>query len=139
MFRTWDAISIVIDYTCLDPMPADDLGIGIAIERERDLMLVAQFGTTNPSGHEERDAQTGTMLTPPHRKGRFVVDLPEQQLLEGDYLISLGLLPNISGHVEFYEYRHRVYRIRIIPAGYRSGSVFYPYVRYANQALVGCK
>ena len=55
--------------------------------------------------------------------------------MEGDYLISLGLLPNIPGHVEFYEYRHRAYRVRIMPAGYASGAVFFPQVVFENRPL----
>jgi ABC-type polysaccharide/polyol phosphate transport system ATPase subunit len=124
MFRTWDRFSICVDYHCDGEAPLETLGLAIGIERERDLLLVSQFSTINPTGHERRDIATAKGLRRAAKIGQFTVDLGELQLMEGDYLISLGLLPNIPGHVEFYEYRHRAYRVRIIPAGYASGAVF---------------
>jgi lipopolysaccharide transport system ATP-binding protein len=135
MFRTWDQFSICVDYHCDGEAPAESLGIAIGIERERDLLLVAQFTTINPTGHEERDVATSKDLRRAAPAGQFTVDLGELQLMEGDYLISIGLLPNIPGHVEFYEYRHRAYRIRVIPAGYASGAVFFPQVIFENRSV----
>ena len=134
MFRTWDKFAICIDYCCESAPPEEPLGVGVAIERERDLLLVAQFGTTNPSGHQSIDIATANGLRRAGKTGRIIVDLGELQLMEGDYLISIGLLPNISGHVEFYEYRHRTYRIRIIPASYASGAIFFPNVSFRHEA-----
>jgi energy-coupling factor transporter ATP-binding protein EcfA2 len=135
MFRTWDKFSICVDYRCDDEAPAETLGLAIGIEREHDLLLVSQFSTVNPSGHEQRDIATAKGLRRAAKIGQFTVDLGELQLMEGDYLISLGLLPNIPGHVEFYEYRHRAYRVRIMPAGYASGAVFFPQVVFENRPL----
>jgi len=133
MFRTWDKFSICVDYYCDGEPPAETLGLAIGIERERDLLLVSQFSTINPTGHEQRDIATAKGLRRAARYGQFTVDLGDLQLMEGDYLISLGLLPNIPGHVEFYEYRHRAYRVRIIPSGYASGAVFFPKAVYENR------
>jgi len=133
MFRTWDKFSICVDYYCDGEPPAETLGLAIGIERERDLLLVSQFSTINPTGHEQRDIATAKGLRRAARYGQFTVDLGDLQLMEGDYLISLGLLPNIPGHVEFYEYRHRAYRVRIIPSGYASGAVFFPKAVFENR------
>ena len=135
MFRTWDKFSICVDYHCDGDAPVENLGLAIGIERERDLLLVAQFSTINPSGHDARDIANSQGLRRAAKVGQFIVDLGELQLMEGDYLISVGLLPNIPGHVEFYEYRHRTYRIRIIPAGYASGAVFFPHAIFENRPL----
>jgi ABC-type polysaccharide/polyol phosphate transport system ATPase subunit len=135
MFRTWDKFSICVNYHCDDEAPAETLGLAIGIEREHDLLLVSQFSTVNPTGHEQRDIATAKGLRRAAKIGQFTVDLGELQLMEGDYLISLGLLPNIPGHVEFYEYRHRAYRVRIMPAGYASGAVFFPQVVFENRPL----
>lgn len=135
MFRTWDQFSICVDYHCDGDAPVENLGLAIGIERERDLLLVAQFSTINPSGHDARDIANSKGLGRAAPVGQFFADLGELQLMEGDYLISVGLLPNIPGHVEFYEYRHRAYRIRIIPAGYASGAVFFPHAIFENRPL----
>lgn len=132
MFRTWDPFAIRIDYHLEGETPAHELGVGVGIERDRDLLLVAQFSTIQPCGHLQQDQDTSASLGAARRRGTMVIDLGELQLLEGDYLLSLGLLPNVPGHVDFYEYHHRVYRFRVIPAGYQSGAVMYPRVRYAN-------
>jgi ABC-type polysaccharide/polyol phosphate transport system ATPase subunit len=132
MFRTWDRFVICVDYRLEGPPPSHDLGVGVAIERDRDLLLVAQFGTTHSSGCINLDRRIKDTLRKPFKIGSMLVDLGELQLLEGDYLISVGLLPNIANHVEFYEYHHRLYRIRVIPAGYSSGSVVYPRVDFRN-------
>jgi ABC-type polysaccharide/polyol phosphate transport system ATPase subunit len=136
MFRTWDKFSIGVDYHCDGVAPEEPLGVAIGIERERDLLLIAQFSTVNPAGHEARDAATlkGLRRAAPH--GQFIIDLGELQLMEGDYLISLGLLPNTPGHVEFYEYRHRAYRVRVINAGYASGAVFFPQAVFEHRHIV---
>ena len=132
MFRTWDRFSIRIDYHLEGEAPPQALGVGVGIERDRDLLPVAQFSTIQPSGHLLQDQDMTASLGAARRRGTMLIDLGELQLLEGDYLVSLGLLPNVPGHVDFYEYHHRVYRFRVIPAGYQSGAVMYPRVRYSN-------
>jgi hypothetical protein len=57
-------------------------------------------------------------------------------MLEGEYLISLGILPNIPGHSNFYEYRHRTYRLKIVAAGYPSGAIYYPEVTWNHESSI---
>lgn len=135
IFRTWDDITIEVTYRCEGPPPDDELGIAFGIERERDLLMISQFGTTNVSGHVGRDSKVARMSRKAAAVGKFTVRFPESQFMEGDYLISLGVLPRVEGHVEFYEYRHRAYRISIIPAGYRSGAVIYPNVEFEHAVI----
>jgi hypothetical protein len=130
VFRTWDDLVIEVAYSCPeDEIPFDTLGLAIAIERERDLLLISQFSTANFAGYETADTKF------PFKKiakanGIIGVKLPRLQLLEGQYIVSLGLLPNVAGRVDFYEYHHRVYKITVVPAAYQSGAVFYPIAKW---------
>lgn len=126
IFRTWDELNIVVQYHVEGDIPADDLAIAFGIEREKDLVLVAQFGTANPCGDAERDSSIFYANESTKRTGKYHLKLRKQPLIEGDYLISVGLLPKIPGHVEFYEYRHRFYRIKIIKSAAMQSGVFYP-------------
>ena len=130
VFRTWDDLTIEVAYSCPeDEIPLDTLGMAIAIERERDLLLISQFSTVNFAGYETVNSRFPfKKIAKP--KGVIGVKLPRLQLLEGRYLVSLGLLPNVPGRVDFYEYHHRVYKIAITPAAYQSGAVFYPIAKW---------
>jgi ABC-type polysaccharide/polyol phosphate transport system ATPase subunit len=134
LFRTWDPFTIEIDYRVEGNPPADRLGVAIAIERDHDLLLIAQFDTVNSSGNTIIDRQFNKHLGPPRRMGTIRVQIDELQLLAGDYLLSLGLLPDTPGDNHFFEYHHRLYRFRVIPSGYPSGAVFYPAVHVSEGA-----
>jgi ABC-type polysaccharide/polyol phosphate transport system ATPase subunit len=137
VFRTWETMCIKVKYHCEGELPKETLGIGIGIERERDLLLMAQFNTVNPAGNETIDYEDAPFRIRPGMKGEIGCNLPNLQMLEGDYILSVGLLPNVPGVVEFYEYRHRVYRFTVIPAGYASGAVYYPSVQWKHQIAKG--
>lgn len=133
VIRTWDTLQIDVHYHCDGEVPADTLGIGIGIERERDMVMIAQFNTVNLSGAEPLAYDEAPYRTRAGRRGVMRAVLPDLQMLEGEYLISLGLCPNIPGVSDFYEYHHRVYRLGVIPAGYPSGAVFYPKVEWIHE------
>lgn len=133
IFRTWDPFTIVIDYRVEGNQPSETLGIGVAIERDHDLLLVAQFDTTNSSGNPIIDKNLLEGLGRPSASGTVRVQIKDMQLLGGDYLLSIGLLPNDSGSIEFYEYHHRLYRFRVITAGYASGALFFPFVHVSSE------
>jgi lipopolysaccharide transport system ATP-binding protein len=121
-----------VHYQCKGASPQDTLGIGIGIERERDLVQIAQFSTVNAAGNETVAYEEAEFRQRAASKGIFEVVMADLQMLEGDYLFSLGLCPNIPGVSDFYEYHHRVYRIRIVPAGYPSGAAYYPRVEWIH-------
>jgi|GEM_PF-313967 len=133
VFRTWDDLYIEVRYQCPEEaIPIETLGIAVGIERERDLTLVAQFNTVRYAGHETPETDF------PYKKraavrGKIGLRLPKLQLLDGDYIFSVGILPNDSHQPEFYEYHHRTYKIRIAPAGFSSGAVFYPIVEWFHE------
>jgi hypothetical protein len=137
VIQTFDALRIDVHYRCDGQLPQETLGIGIGIERERDMTLVAQFNTVNPAGNEMVAYDEAPFRKLPGRKGIVSAVLPNLQLLEGGYLISLGLCPNVPGVSEFYEYHHRVYQLQVIPAGYASGAVYYPVVDWQHRVDTG--
>lgn len=136
VFRTWEDINIEVDYSCPEEeIPFEFLGLAIGIEREKDLVLVAQFSSAQPSGREFEGGMDESFLKRAGKSGKLLVRLPSIRMLDGDYLISLGVLPNIPGQPSFYEYRHRAYRIKIVPAGYPSGAIYYPEVVWQHEPI----
>jgi ABC-type polysaccharide/polyol phosphate transport system ATPase subunit len=135
VFRTWEDINIEVSYTCAEEeIPYDFLGLAIGIERERDLVLVAQFSSAQPSGRDFEGDFDESFLKRAGKSGKLLAQLSRNRMLEGDYLISLGILPNIPGHPSFYEYRHRAYRIKVVPAGYPSGAIYYPEIVWQHES-----
>lgn len=126
IFRTWDDIIIEVRYRVEGETPRDEIAIAFGIEREEDLLLVAQFGTSNRSGNPEMDVAQFERQDLPGDCGLYQIHLKSAQFIEGNYLLSLGILPKIEGHVEFYEYRHRCYRIKIIKSAPMQAGIFYP-------------
>jgi ABC-type multidrug transport system ATPase subunit len=131
VFRTWEDVRFVVEYECPSQFnPMEPLGLAFGIEREKDLVLVAQFNSVNPAGNESADDMDPLKHKRAGVRGSISAVLPQFQLMEGDYLVSVGLLPKIIGQSEFYEYHHRSYKIRVVASGYPSGSIFYPSVQW---------
>ena len=134
VFRTWDRWRIEVHYECDGPPPPGPLGIAMTIEREPDLLRIAQFNTSNPPGRDDDVERMAAFGTPAGPSGVVSCDMPSMQFLEGDYILSVALQPNIPGLNDYYEYHERVHRFRVIPAGYPSASVFYPLVEWTHKA-----
>jgi ABC-type polysaccharide/polyol phosphate transport system ATPase subunit len=128
VFRTWEYMIFDVKYRSLDCIPEETLGLAIGIEREHDLLLVAQFSTVNLSGRETGHYEDAPFRIRPGVTGTISATIRANQILAGDYLVSIGILANRPLNGEFYEYRHRIYKIRIVPTGFPSGAVFYPLV-----------
>lgn len=135
VFRTWDPWRIEIHYVCEGELPEHPLGIAMTIEREADLVRIAQFNTCNPSGRESDRDMLVSFERKPDRKGVISCTMPELQMLEGDFVLSLALQPNVSGLNDYYEYHQRVHRFTVIPAAYASSSAFYPLVEWRHEAV----
>ncbi|KQU54794.1 hypothetical protein ASG72_04050 [Bosea sp. Leaf344] len=134
VFRTWDPWRIEVHYVCEGELPEYPLGIAMTIEREADLLRMAQFNTSNPSGRESDNGMLAAYERRAGRRGVVSCTMPELQMLEGDYIVSLALQPNVSGLNDYYEYHQRAHRFTVIPAAYASGSVFYPLVEWRHEA-----
>lgn len=134
--RTLDPLDIRVAYRCEAPEELADttLGLGVAFQREHDTMLVAQFNTVNPVRDEDIASYDKTAFyKPPAARGVLTARLPAQQLLEGDYLLSLGVLPNVPGTADFYEYHHQRYLLSVLRTGYPSGAIYYPDVEWLHE------
>ena len=133
VLTTWEDLSFEVKYSAIGELPDETLGLAIAIEREHDLLLVAQFSTVNLSGRETGHYDDAPFRLRPARLGTISARIRSNQLLAGDYLVSLGILANRPMNSEFYEYRHRLYRLRIVPTGFPSGAVYYPVVEWDHR------
>ena len=134
VIKTWDDLIIDVSYSCdKDDIPIDTLGLAIGIEREADLLLVSQFSTVNLAGNETVPYMEASFRKPAAPKGVIRAKLPRCSLLTGKYLLSLGLLPNIPGTSEFYEYRHRTYELNVVAGSFSPGGVYYPNVIWEHE------
>ena len=135
VLTTWEDLSFEVKYSAIAELPEETLGLAIAIEREYDLLLVAQFSTVNLSGRETGYYDDAPFRVRPARSGTLSARIRSNQLLAGNYLVSLGILANRPMNSEFYEYRHRLYRLRIVPTGFPSGAVYYPIVEWDHRPV----
>jgi len=128
--RTWSQIEISVAYRC--PMPGaieGSLGVAMALHRRHDNLNIAQFSTVNPVRDEElANYETAPYRRPAGHAGVFRARFSHQELLEGEYVLSLGILPNVPGTADFHEYHHMRYLFRVLRSGYPSGAVMQPHV-----------
>jgi lipopolysaccharide transport system ATP-binding protein len=135
-FQTWHDMTIEVVYSCpAEYIPIETLGLAIGIERESDLVLIAQFNTVNYAGNETEDYHQASFRKPAGRRGVFRAFLSRLQMMNGEYLLSIGLLPNEPGTSQFFEYRHRTYRFQVTSTGFPSGAAFYPNVQWSHEDL----
>jgi lipopolysaccharide transport system ATP-binding protein len=133
VIRTWEDLVIEVEYSCDEnDLPIETLGLAIGIERESDLTLISQFSTANYAGNEIMPYREAPFRTHAGTKGIIRARLPNYSLLAGKYLLSLGLMPNIPGSSEFYEYRHRIYHLNVVSAT-PPAAVYYPTVEWEHE------
>lgn len=136
-FRIWDTLLIRVWYHCEGEPPSDTLGLAVGFYREHDLSPICQFSTARVT----RDAELSRYDSAPfriraQRTGYLEARMSPIQLADGSYLVSLGLLPNKTDSIEFYEFRHLFYRISIVRDGYSlAGLAFHPMVDWTHEPL----
>jgi ABC-type polysaccharide/polyol phosphate transport system ATPase subunit len=132
-FRVWDPMTVRVWYACDGPPPAQSLGLALAVNRASDVACVIQCNTHNfqhdddmASYHEEpfRKAPAGS--------GFIEARMDPLQLCAGDYLLSVGLLPNLPLTWDFYEYHHLAYQFRVVSNGWAFGATFRPVVAWRH-------
>lgn len=134
IFQTWEKMVIEVEYHCHEELPAEPLGLAVAFERELDMVLVSQTSTVVPSGRRIGPENEFAKFAP-GKTGVFRAEIESLQLIEGIYLFSVGLLPD-EFQSEFYEYHHRVYRIKVIPVtGTVPAGIFYPSIAWSHKIL----
>lgn len=127
-------VLVRLHYKCEQSYVGSSIGVAVAIERERDLLLVANFSTCNVRDDNEIQFYNETNETTfrAFQSGIIEFYMKPLQLLEGTYLVSLGLLPNNLNEANFYEYHHRRYRLVVGRNGFSSGAIFYPNITWRH-------
>lgn len=144
IFYSWGSLIVRVWYKRLEEKIPNNihhsLGLAIGIERIKDGVLVNQFSTSALMCDEDlKYYEFESYRLSPDSQGMLEAKIDPLQLLEGEYLLSLGILPNQPTAVEFYEYHHRIYSFRIQRTGYPSGAIFYPIVKWKHQYADACK
>ena len=138
IFHSDDTFRIRVHYCADSEHIGKSIGLAVAIEREKDLVLVTNFSTCNVAD----DSELSFYYDAPHRQtkaaeaGYIQAIISPLQLLEGTYLISLGLIPNRPLEVNFYEYHHRFYRLVVSRLGTPSGAIFYPFMKWQHNEKI---
>ncbi|WP_420561195.1 ABC transporter ATP-binding protein [Tepidicaulis sp.] len=134
--RTFDDITLRVWYEKDDAFEEEQtLGLAIGIHKAPEMTLINQFSTVNVKRDEDLLSYGGeSFRKKAFKKGYIEARISPLQLLEGEYLVSFGLLPNIPSGTEFYEYHHQRYRLVVQRAGYPSPAVFYPMVSWKHEA-----
>lgn len=133
-FRFGEPLRLRVTYECLlDEVPAASCGLAVAFTSTPEHVAVMYFNTNYP--HSDDEIARYDSLPFRHYRGRRGVieaHLPAVQLKAGEYLVSLGILPNQQEFHQFYEYRHLAYRLAVLANGYPEPSVFYADVGWSH-------
>lgn len=133
-FRVWESMTVRVTYHCDHDPPQESLGLAVAFNRAHDLVSVSQTSTSRVL----RDSEVPVYHRAPFRlrPGRFGVieaRIDPIQFSDGQYIVSVGILPNIPSLSEFYEYHHYFYPITILRDGESLfGTAFYPMVTWTH-------
>jgi len=135
VFKHFGSMSIRVTYECDGPLPKESLGMALCINKPGDLASVNQFNTHCYRTDEDIvHYHQAKFRTPPAAHGVFEAHINPMQLNEGDYLLSIGLLPNIHGQWLFYEYHHLAYPFKVVNPGHPFGGSFAPLVEWKHEA-----
>jgi hypothetical protein len=134
-FGVWDTLTVRVHYHCDGPIPVETLGMAIAINRKGDLLNVSQCYTQNVQPGEDPAAydRPGTYRKRAGLKGVIEARIGPLQLQPSEYLLSVGLLPNIPCSWEFYEYHHLTYSFTVTSGADPIGAVVYAMVQWDHR------
>jgi ABC-type polysaccharide/polyol phosphate transport system ATPase subunit/SAM-dependent methyltransferase len=118
-----ESFTLKVHYHVDGPLPKATLGLAVAVNSKHDLAPVAQFMTQNIRPFETRESYEHAMdRFKAARRGTLVVAFDYVPFRKGEYILSLGLLPNEPATWEFYEYRHLYYPFSVDDAGMDVGA-----------------
>ena len=134
IFRIGELMRVLVSYECLLPEPPKySCGLAVALNRVSDFESIMYFNTNYPHSDEEmRDYFNASFRRYRGQVGKIEAIINPLQVRAGEYYLSLGILPNLPGPHEFYEYLHCHYRINVLANGFDEPSVFYPIVQWTN-------
>jgi hypothetical protein len=133
-FRFGEPMRLRVAYECLlEEVPPASCGLAVAFTSTPEHQAVMYFNTNYPHSDDEI-ARYDSLPFRQYRGRRGVIEahIPALQLKAGEYLVSLGILPNQQEFHQFYEYRHLAYRVAVLPNGYPEPSVFYANVAWSH-------
>jgi len=132
-FRFWDSMRIRVWYHVEGDLPEETLGMAVAINRESDWLNVMHFNTTDSKRDEEsaRYDEAAYRLKV-ERAGCIEACVDPLQLNVGRYVVTVGLLANVPGNVDFYELHQYAYEFAVIRGGHHFNSIFYPQVKWKH-------
>jgi ABC-type polysaccharide/polyol phosphate transport system ATPase subunit/SAM-dependent methyltransferase len=118
-----EPFTLKVHYHVDGPLPNSTLGLAVAVNSRHDLAPAAQFMTQNIRPFETRESYEHAMdRFKAARRGTLVVAFDYVPFRKGEYVLSLGLLPNEPATWEFYEYRHFYYSFSVDDAGMDVGA-----------------
>ncbi len=134
-----EPFSLKIHYHVEGDIPKETLGVAIAVNNKLDLSPVGQFMTQNIRPFETRESyHSAADREPAAQSGTLIVSFDYTPFRKGEYLLSLGLIPNEPATWEFYEYRHLFYLFSVDDAGMDLGAPVWlnPTVRNLSQNAI---
>jgi ABC-type polysaccharide/polyol phosphate transport system ATPase subunit len=134
VFKKFTPMIIRVSYYCDGPRPEETLGMAICINRAADLTPVTQFNTHCYRTEDDiLRYHEAPYRTKPSASGVMEARIAPVQFNKGDYLLSVGLLPNLHDQWSFYEYHHHAYEFKVVNSGFANGGFFYPMVDWTHQ------
>ena len=131
-FEASGSLTVRATYRCEGEPPAETLGIAIALNRKHDLLPVAQCSTIHFSGQGAEAYDEAPYRLRASRTGVIEGRIDPLQLQPGEYVLSVGLLPNIPEQWSFYEYHHLAYEVRVTGSATTRG-IFEPQVTWRHR------
>jgi len=131
--------TVKIRYHVEGDLPTETLGVALSVNGKYDLSSIAQFFTQNIRPFETRDSyNSASDRQMPGPVGYIDLHFDYVPFRKGEYYLSLGLVPNVPGTWEFYEYRHFYYTFSVDDAGMDVGApvFFKPTLTYGTQTEV---
>lgn len=126
-----------VDYECLMPeLPDASCGAAAALTRVGDMEPIMYFNTIYPHSDEEManyDKQEFRKYI--GRQGTIEAQISNLQIKPGEYLLTVGILPNQATHHEFYELHYLQYPIRVVSEGPDVPAAFYAKVTFRHERL----
>lgn len=136
VFKFGTPMRLRVAYERLVPgEPEFSCGLAVGVTSAHEHQAVMYFNTNYPHSDEEiAHYHEAPFRRHRGRAGVIEAHIPFVQLKPGDYIVSLGILPNKPESHEFYEYHHLAYRFAVTSNGYSEPSVFYAMVDWTHEA-----
>lgn len=134
-FRFGELFRLRVHYECaLNETPEVSCGMAAAFTSADEMQHVMYFNTNYPhTDHEMRTYHEAPFRQYRGRSGIVEATIPFLQVKAGNYVVSVGILPNSPEFHQFYEFHYLTYPIRVHANGFPEPSVFYPMVEWTNQ------